>query len=162
VITCGSRPIRCSLFIWQGQKSCVYFVLQGLRFVSIMFLDGLCVLLGTVRGKELARTVRMGELRRQCVPSGLLLHATASVWRWLGQGRLLSAPCVAPFVVAKAEPGLLVGSVRGMDLARNVCVQAPFVVATDWPGLAALRHLSWMGLLCSSLGPSMALVIVIV
>ena len=104
-----------------------------------MFLDGLCVLLGTVRGKELARTVRMGGLRRQCVPSGLLLHATASVWRWLGQGRLLSAPCVAPLVVAKAKPGLLVGSVRGRDLARNVCVQAPFVVATDWPGLAAFR-----------------------
>ena len=107
-----------------------------------MFLDGLRVLLGTVRGKELARTVRMGGLRRQCVPSGLLLHATASVWRWLGQGRLLSAPCVAPLVVAKAKPGLLVGSVRGRDLARNVCMQAPFVVATAWPGLAALKHLN--------------------
>ena len=88
---------------------------------------------------------------------GLYACRPPYLWRWLGQGRLLSAPCVAPLVVAKAKPGLLVGSVRGRDLARNVCMQAPFVVATAWPGLAALRHLSWMGLLCSSLGASMAL-----
>jgi hypothetical protein len=71
-----------------------------------VFLDGLRLLLGMVRGTELARTVRMKGLRRQCVPSGLLLHAAASVWRWFGRACVLA--------------GLLI---CGDGLARVACCQ---------------------------------------
>ena len=172
MIPCGthvSDPSAPSLSIRQNQKSCVYFVLQGLRFVSIMFLDGLCVILGTVRGKELARTVRMGtcvstmfldglcvllgtvrgkELartvrmggsRRQYVPSGLLLHATASVWRWFG------LVCVLAILLICGDGLASVACCRPRawlpwwwQRLSLGCLSAP-CVAGIWPGTCACR-----------------------